>query len=188
MTAEYDFAFSQHDLPEVLYFVCPPRNQRAQGRPGARRTRGLACICIKQNAHTSIQVWRKHSGLPCAMALQLIRGRPGDRLCCHHRFADCSAKLDASTGASDPHDFAVRVCHARLRDLASTASHPALVTIAKRPPSGTGPNRYIRDLGQSSNQISENQKLDGRDLDQSSKLYEIAAHLCGRDNPGHDGR
>src|SRR6185437_108199 len=26
-----------------------------------------------ENAHTSIQVQRKHSGLPCAMALRLIR-------------------------------------------------------------------------------------------------------------------
>ena len=34
-------AFSRHHLPEVFHFVCPPEIQRAQGRPGARRTRGL---------------------------------------------------------------------------------------------------------------------------------------------------
>jgi len=35
-------------------------------------------------ARTSIQVQTEHSGLPRAMALRLIRGRPGDRLSCHH--------------------------------------------------------------------------------------------------------
>src|ERR1700710_751164 len=39
---------------------------------------------MQQDLHTSIQVWRKHTGLPCAMALRLIRFRPGDRLSCHH--------------------------------------------------------------------------------------------------------
>src|ERR1700710_1100234 len=34
----------------------PPQNQRAQGRPGARRTRGLACIKVDRCAH-------EHTGL-----------------------------------------------------------------------------------------------------------------------------
>src|SRR5882757_8108005 len=41
--------------------------------------------CASRNAHTSIQVQRRTPGLPCAMALRLIRVRPGDRLSCHHR-------------------------------------------------------------------------------------------------------
>ena len=55
------------------------------------------------------------SGFPCAMVLtvyfviSLVTG-----LSCHHRLADaCSARLDASVGASGPHDFAVRLNHAR---------------------------------------------------------------------------
>ena len=32
--------------------------------------------------HMSIQVWRKHTGLPRAMALRLIRDRPGDPAFC----------------------------------------------------------------------------------------------------------
>jgi hypothetical protein len=44
MTADRnDFAFSRRDAPGVLHFVVPPKDQRAQGRPGARCTRGLAC-------------------------------------------------------------------------------------------------------------------------------------------------
>jgi hypothetical protein len=42
---------------------------------------------------------------------------------------------------------------------ASTASHPALVTIANAPRTGTGRNRYIADLGLASSEISGNQKF-----------------------------
>jgi hypothetical protein len=92
-----------------------PRKQRAQGRPDARCTRGLMCVSANKNLHMSIQVQLATPGLPCAMALRLIRGRPGDRLSCHRHPADCSAKLDASTGTSGPHDFTVRNSSVRLR-------------------------------------------------------------------------
>src|SRR5207244_3330868 len=49
MTVGYSFAISRHNAPEVCIYVCPPRNQRAQGRPGACCTRGLACDLRKQN-------------------------------------------------------------------------------------------------------------------------------------------
>jgi len=45
----YGFAISRRISPEVCIFVCPPRKQRAQGRPGACCTRGLACDLRKQN-------------------------------------------------------------------------------------------------------------------------------------------
>ncbi|MBA4033555.1 MAG: hypothetical protein C0480_02975 [Bradyrhizobium sp.] len=48
MTVGYDFAISRHVLPEVCLFICPLSNPRAQGRPGARCTRGLACQLRKQ--------------------------------------------------------------------------------------------------------------------------------------------
>jgi len=66
MTAEYDRAISRREAPELFMSFLPQR--REQGMPGARCTRGLVRkMCIK-NAHTSIQVQRKHSGIPCAMA------------------------------------------------------------------------------------------------------------------------
>ena len=37
------FTISRLDTPEVCYHVPLPSNQRAQGRPGARCTRGLVC-------------------------------------------------------------------------------------------------------------------------------------------------
>src|SRR5205814_8561745 len=42
MTVEYDFAFSRRIAPEVCILVYPPREERAQGRPGACCTRGLS--------------------------------------------------------------------------------------------------------------------------------------------------
>ena len=41
----------------------------------------------------------------------VLRARPGDRLCCLRRLVRCASivtKLDASIGASGPHDFSVR--------------------------------------------------------------------------------
>jgi hypothetical protein len=64
---------------------------------------------------------------------------PVTGLCCHRRYADNSAKLDASVGASGPHDFAVRFSivrphtfmyrHRRVHRI----PHPTSVTTAKRP-------------------------------------------------------
>ena len=46
-----------------------------------------------------------------------------------------SQELDASTGASGPHDFSVRIRRARLAaPSASTASRPALMTLRNAPP------------------------------------------------------
>src|SRR6266568_6827093 len=47
-TTEYDFAISRHELPEVCWRTSRPLCQRAQGRPGACCTRGLACDLRKQ--------------------------------------------------------------------------------------------------------------------------------------------
>ena len=59
-----------------LQIAFAPKRKRAQGKPGARCTRGLVCkLCIKKT-HTSIQVQRRQSGLPCAMALRLISRSP----------------------------------------------------------------------------------------------------------------
>ena len=43
MTTERACAFSRRVSPEFCIFVCAPRKSRAQGRPGACCTRGLAC-------------------------------------------------------------------------------------------------------------------------------------------------
>jgi hypothetical protein len=97
---------SRRDAPEFCKFNGPQK--RAQGRPGARCTRGLACKSIKKT-HTSIQVQRKHSGLPCAMVLRLISCSPWrPAFLSPSPRRKSSTRLDASIGAPGPHDFAVR--------------------------------------------------------------------------------
>jgi hypothetical protein len=81
-------------------------NQRAQGMPGARCTHSLVCEIKK---HTSIvtTVTPETPGTPRAMvltvsfALSSVTG-----LSCHRRLRNRFRKLDASVGASGPHDFA----------------------------------------------------------------------------------
>src|SRR5258707_9370033 len=69
---EHASAFSRRDAPGVLHFVVPLGNQRAQGKPGTRCTRGLMCDVHQKRLHMSIQVQRRHSDFPCAMALRLM--------------------------------------------------------------------------------------------------------------------
>ena len=57
--------------PGFTNFVRAPKKKRAQGRPGARCTRGLMCNVHQNKTHMSIQVKRKQSGLPCAVARRL---------------------------------------------------------------------------------------------------------------------
>ena len=69
------------------------------------------------------------TGFPCAMVLTACFVlSPVTGLSCHRRLAETPAKLDASVGASGPHDFAVRISIIRPRAIrapdaaASTAS------------------------------------------------------------------
>ena len=75
-----------------LQFQLHPKEMSAQGTPGARCTRGLVCKGV-QKAHTSIQVQRKHSGIPCAMALRLMPSSPWRRI----RLASITAGLMAQS-------------------------------------------------------------------------------------------
>jgi hypothetical protein len=71
------------------------------------------------------------------------------------------AKLDASVGASGPHDFAVRKpAPSSEAQFASIASHPASVTIAIRPSSGMARDGYESDLGKQRTGIFFQKRLD----------------------------
>ncbi len=120
--------------------------------PGARCTRGLVCKNCAKNAHTSIQVQRKHSGIPHAMALRLMPCSPRRRIRLVTVTAGLMAipirldrishrQLDTSNGCRDhtvlPYASAPFVLHAliaheirpaitlRADAAASTASSPA---------------------------------------------------------------
>jgi hypothetical protein len=90
------------------------RNRRAQGMPGGRSARSLAC---KMRKHTSIvtTVTPVSPGIPYAMVLTACFVlSPVTGLSCHRRLRNFFRQLDASVGASGPHDFAVRIRRVRL--------------------------------------------------------------------------
>ena len=119
----------------ALHLLCPPLVWRAQGRPGACCTRGLACDLRKQNctrAYRAAGASRPslRNGFTAYFVLFPENGSFASVACASYR------TLNASTAAPEPHDFAVR-CLARTSSAhsASTASHRTFVTIAKRPSS-----------------------------------------------------
>ena len=123
-------------MPERCMIV-PPRNQRARGMPGARCARSRAwCVVntrVSHHGHTGT------SGIPRAMVLTVSFAlSPVTGLVCHRHQRNCFHQLDASVGASGPHDFAVRLsARSSPARQASTASPaPRFVTIAKRPSCG----------------------------------------------------
>src|SRR5438270_6181312 len=100
--------------PEVCILVCPPREERAQGRPGACCTRCLACDLRKQNctrAYRAAGTLRPslRNGFTACFELSPVNGSFATAI--PKKLA--SQELDASTAASGPHDFAVRLNHTR---------------------------------------------------------------------------
>ena len=128
---------SRRDAPEVCRSLVPLK-QRAQGKPGARCTRGLACNVHQEMRTRAYRFSGEHPAFPAQwftvyFVLSPVNGS----------FATVAtqgvnpAQLDASTAASGPHDFAVRVTRARLLHV-SRPPHPTatFVTIATRPSPG----------------------------------------------------
>jgi hypothetical protein len=77
--------------------------------PGAQCARSLVC---KNKKHTSIvtTVTPESPGIPRAMVLTASFAlSPVTGLFCHRRLRNRFRRLDASVGASGPHDFAVRL-------------------------------------------------------------------------------
>ena len=137
-----DLAFPRHTAPEFCKILTPKR-KRAQGRPGARCTRGLMCKGSKKNAH-------EHTGSAEAVRPSLrngftayLRALPGETRAClspsSPRSVSSFKNLTPAIGASGPHDFAVRVTRR------SSKAHPrpslpapTSVTMANAPSLGTG--------------------------------------------------
>jgi hypothetical protein len=129
----YACAFPRQDLPEPCWMG--PSKDR--GRRESRVPVAPAASRAKVTKHTSIVTTGspETSGLPCAMVLTAYFAlSPVTGLFCHRRLRNTFRELDASVGASGPHDFAVRVGVARQRHLrVHRIPLPTFVTIAKRP-------------------------------------------------------
>ena len=128
---EYASAISRRDFARVMQILLPPSKIEGAGNAGcALHPRSRVPNCAKK-AHTSIQVQRRQSDIPCATALRLTS--------CSPRWSGlvvtvtpeklASQELDASIAAPGPHDFAVRSGvfvrrdHSRLTP--KRPSHPA---------------------------------------------------------------
>src|SRR5882672_9112358 len=85
----------------ALLRFSPPGNKRAQGKPGARCTRGLVRKSRYKNAHEHTGS-AEASGLPCAMVYGLFRALPGEPSSIATVTSQItSAKLSASVGRQD---------------------------------------------------------------------------------------
>src|SRR6195952_3931451 len=94
---------------------------------------------MQQDAHTSIQVWRRHPAFPAQWLyglydFVLVTGFLATIISFGLRFH----QLDASTGASDPNDFTVRKDHARQSRSRVHRSLPLVCDDGLRPSGGTG--------------------------------------------------
>ena len=117
---------SRDDIRPSFANSFAPKKKRAQGRPGARCTRGLVCKQTSKNAH-------EHTGSAETLRPSLRNGL---------RLIPCSPRRDQSLfvtvanvirsiiadltpaiGASGPHDFAVRFSRAR-QSQPSRPPHP----------------------------------------------------------------
>jgi hypothetical protein len=111
--------------------------QNIRGRRECRALDAPAASHAKIKKHTSIvtTVTPDSPGIPRAMVLTVSFVLfPVTGLCCHRHRRKYFRQLDASVGASEPHDFAVRLtCCSSKAPSASIASRPAFVTIASRP-------------------------------------------------------
>ena len=68
-----------------LHLLCPLGEQRAQGRPGARCTRGLVCNCAQKTRTRAYRYRRSIPAFPAQWLYGLLRALPGERLFCHRR-------------------------------------------------------------------------------------------------------
>jgi hypothetical protein len=94
------------------------REDRVRAAPAVSRAR-----CTRQKRTRAYRFSGSIPAFPAQWLYGLLRALPGERLSCHRRRRDTSRRLDASTAASGPHDFAVRSSHARQSRL-SRPPHP----------------------------------------------------------------
>src|SRR5882724_4663433 len=101
--------------------------------PGARCTRGLVCKNVQKGAHEHTGS-AEASDIPCAMVLRLISFSPRRTgLVVTVVSGIASTNLTPASGRQDHTTSSYASAPFVKGTSTSTASHPALVTIAKRP-------------------------------------------------------
>jgi hypothetical protein len=151
--------------------MCPSRNQRAQGRPGAQCTRSL--VCKVESTRVRNHGFAETSGLPCAMVLRLISRSPrGPGSFAPVALADRLRKnLTPTSGRQDHTTSPSASSVARLAPpLRPPHPNPASVTFSSRPSEGWDSDRFTSDLGKNKTRIFWRRGLD----------REFVKHLVGQ--------
>jgi hypothetical protein len=145
MTTKYAFSFSRRDAPGVVHARCPQKNRgrrecRVRAAPAVSRAK---CTSKCAHEHTGSAEAIRHSlrdGFTVSFALSLVTGFLATII--PEKLA--SQELDASIGASGPHDFAVRFTRRSSRAY-PRPPHPAprFLTIASAPLVGSGWRKLV---------------------------------------------
>jgi hypothetical protein len=113
--------------------VPPSEDQRAQGMPGARCARSLACKMKKAYERSHHGHTGNHPAFPAQWFYGLLRALPGDQACLTPSpallLADLTPTLGRRNDTTSPYASAPFVKGAA----ASTASRPALMTLRNAP-------------------------------------------------------
>jgi hypothetical protein len=125
----YESAISRREAPELCRNL--PSKQRAQGRPGARCTRGLMCKMHKAKRTRAYRFSGGSPAFPAQWFYGLFRALPGDRLSCHRRSPRSVSFLGNLTPASGRQDH--------------TTSPSASVHSSRALPRPPHPQPYVRD-------------------------------------------
>jgi DNA-binding transcriptional LysR family regulator len=95
--ARHVISFSRRVSPELCLSSRPLWKQRARGMPGARCTHGLVCKGREKKRTRAYRFSGRHSGIPCAMALRLMRAHPGETGLFCHRARQAATRLARDT-------------------------------------------------------------------------------------------
>src|SRR3979490_1899672 len=100
LSRKRSFAFSRRNSPEFCSSL-PPSEIRGRRERRMHAAPAVSCAKVHKKTHTSIQVQRRQSGIPCAMVYGLFRALPGDRAFLPPSPALLSANLTPASGCQD---------------------------------------------------------------------------------------
>jgi hypothetical protein len=155
------------------------RSQEGRREDRVRAAPAVACAKVDRKTHTSIQVQRKQSGLPCAMVLTvyfvLSPARPDLFVTVAPQKRELLKNLMPATGASGPHDLTVRVtrCSSKAHPRPSLPA-PTSETMANAPLSGRDGARSEADLPSRSSSTAATRWHDGQINECAVKVYLLA--------------
>ena len=108
-------AFPRHVFARGMQATFRPLKLRGRREDRVRAAPAVSCANCTKKRTRAYRFSGNTPAFPAQWFYGLLRALLGDRLCCHRRLAGLTAKLDASIGAPEPHDFAVRNCTVRPR-------------------------------------------------------------------------